>query len=260
MPHEAQILRTAADLADQGVPYVLITVTAAGGSTPRDPGARMIWRPGAGLEGTVGGGQFEYLVLDAAERHFAQRSTGSEHYVLGADADQCCGGTMDVFFEFIGASRRFVLFGAGHVAHELVAMLEPADLDLVVVDDRPDWNTEDRFTRCRRVLAYDQGVEIACEHPDATLACVMTCSHDTDFEILRQMLAATTAPAFIGLIGSKSKRQCLFGRLVAAGCDQQRVQSITCPIGLADMGKHPRLVAVSVAGQILTKAKELAQL
>jgi len=259
MPHEAEILRTAADLAEQGVPYVLITVTGAEGSTPRDPGARMIWRPGSGLEGTVGGGQFEYLALDAAERHFRERSTGSEHYVLGTDADQCCGGTMNVFFEFIGTSRRFVLFGAGHVAHELVAMLEPADLDLVVVDDRADWNTEERFPRCRRVLDFEEGARIACEKPEATLACVMTCSHDTDFDILRQMLDGTP-PAFVGLIGSKSKRQCLFGRLIAAGCAEKLVQSITCPIGLGDMGKHPRLVAVSVAGQILTEAKELAKL
>lgn len=263
MPPDLDILQSAAALSAAGTPFILVTVTCAKGSTPRDPGAKMIWRPGegGGLTGTVGGGQFEFLVLDAAQKHFRDRTCGTEHYVLGADADQCCGGTMDVFFEYVGHRQRLVIFGAGHVAQSLAALLAPAPIEVVIADDRPDWNTADRFPGARRILNWDEAIGAAVEKPAATLACVMTCSHDTDFELLRKLLARQGSgggPAFTGLIGSRSKRACLFGRLVARGLSEQVVQQVHCPIGVGDTGKEPQLVAISMAAQILLEAKKLA--
>lgn len=253
-------------MAEAGEAFILITVVRTQGSTPRDAGAKMIWRPGVGpgtgagdLVGTVGGGQFELLVSDAARTHYERKSCGVEKYVLGADADQCCGGTMEVFFEFFGARQRLVVFGAGHVARELAELMAASAIEVVIVDDRPEWNSAGRFPRARRVESFDAGVDVALSEPGATLACVMTCSHDTDFELLRKLLKTPGgAPAFTGLIGSRSKRACLFGRLVASGIDEAVVQRVQCPIGVGDTGKEPRLVAISMAAGLLMEAKRLA--
>ena len=258
MSTEFDIWQTAADLSSRGEPFVMVTVIATKGSTPRDAGARMIWRPTHGFSGTVGGGQFELLALSSAERHYRDKSRGVEHFVLGAEAEQCCGGTMDVFYEFCGPSHRLVIFGAGHVAQALAIALRSAPLEIVIADDRPQWNTGDRFPRCRRVLDYAEAIAIATEKSASTLACVMTCSHDTDYELLARLLKAP--PAFLGLIGSRSKRACLFRKLVASGIDEGAVQRIHCPIGLGDMGKHPELIAISMAGQLLLEAQKLATL
>lgn len=258
---DTDILREAAVLAAAGTPFVLITVISAKGSTPRNAGAKMIWKGNVGdgvLVGTVGGGQFELLVLDAARKHLKDRSCGAEHYVLGAHADQCCGGSMDVFFEYHGRTQRLVIFGAGHVSSELAMVLAPAPLDVVIVDDRPEWNSAGRFPACRRIASWDPGIAAAQERPESTLACVMTCSHDTDFELLRRLL--DRPPAFTGLIGSRSKRVCLFGRLVASGLLESVVTRVHCPIGVGDLGKEPRLVAVSMAAQIILEAKKLPPL
>src|SRR6185295_12244909 len=67
MSPDWEVLKTATDLLVSGEPFVLITVVKTQGSTPRTAGAKMIWRPGAtlngtgpnGAHGTVGGGQFE---------------------------------------------------------------------------------------------------------------------------------------------------------------------------------------------------------
>lgn len=263
MSGDREILCKAAELASAGEPFVLITVIATKGSTPRDAGAKMIWRPSPGgggdgtLIGTVGGGQFEYLVMDAARRHAEKRSCGTEHFVLGADADQCCGGTMDVFYEYCGPTSRVVIFGAGHVSQALAELLAAAPIEVVIADDRPDWNTPERFPRARRVLAWDEGVRLAAERPDTTMACVMTCSHDTDVDLLRQILRAP--PVFVGLIGSRSKRACLFGRLVASGLSEAAVQQVHCPLGVGDTGKEPKLVAVSIAAQLLMEAGKRAE-
>lgn len=265
---EREVLRAAADLIDVGEPFVLITVIRAQGSTPRNAGAKMIWRPqgGAGTpnsaQGTVGGGQFEHLVLDAARTCFEKQEHVYEKFVLGADADQCCGGVMEVFLEYHARPRRIVIFGAGHVAHALVPMLTPTGLDVAIVDDRADWASRERYAKARCIHAWDAGVLHARENPTNTLAVVMTCSHDTDFDLLRRLLAPMQgfagAPAFVGLIGSRSKRVCLFGRLVASGLDETVVQSIHCPIGVGDTGKEPHAVAISVAAQLMIEARRLS--
>ena len=263
MNDDRRVLRAAADLLASGDAFVLVTVVKTQGSTPRDAGARMLWRPGAGNEaelgellGTVGGGQFEHLVLASARECFARRCHKLEHFALASDADQCCGGTMDVFLEYHGGAGRLVIFGAGHVSAALCGLLASSALEVVVADDRPEWNTEERFPTARRVPTWDEAVRIAQERAGGTMACVMTCSHDTDLELLRRLLVRP--PAFVGLIGSRSKRACLFGRLVAAGIDEQVVQRVHCPIGVGDTGKEPQAVAISMAAQILMEAKRLA--
>ena len=277
MATDRDIFAQATRLTEAGAPFVLITVIATKGSTPRDAGAKMIWSPSSGgtgeFVGTVGGGQFELLVAESAAKVFATRSTATEHFVLGAEAEQCCGGAMDVFLEYCGSRQRLVIFGAGHVAHELTDILRGSPLEVIVADDRTEWNSPERFScRARRVLNWDEGIMLARERSHETLACVMTCSHETDFELLKGLLAneeeqdrgrtplgSDSVPAFVGLIGSRSKRICLFGRLIGAGINEELVKRIQCPIGVGDTGKEPRMVAISMAAGILLEAKRVEQ-
>ncbi len=259
MRDDWMVLGLASQSASRGESFVLVTVTSAKGSTPRDPGARLLWMPGADggtWHGTVGGGQFEHLVRADAEECLAKRECFTREYVLGADADQCCGGVMQVFFEFVGPRERVVIFGAGHVAQAIVELLEAASLEVVVVDDRPEWNSAERFPGAKRALAWDEGVEAVSREPGRTIAMVMTCSHDTDFELLRKLVPVS--PAHLGLIGSRSKRACLFGRLVASGLDEAAVGRVKCPIGIGDTGKEPKLVAISIAAEILIESRKMS--
>lgn len=261
MHDEAAILKLAADCAAAGEPFVLATVIATKGSSPRNPGAKLLWRPIQGLSGTVGGGQFESLVIEAARGHFQGRSTGTQHFVLGAEADQCCGGTMDVFFEYVGPRQRLVVFGAGHVSQALSRVLGEQSLELIIADDRPEWNNAERFPHCRHVMDFDEGVKIAAEDPGRTLAAVMTYSHDIDFDIVCDLLAEDPPPHFIGLIGSRTKFACFRTRFTQRGLTEAQVDQIHCPIGVGDLGKTPEQVAISIAAQVLgvCRAMDLAE-
>lgn len=255
------VLRTAAELKQSGQEFVLITVVRTQGSTPRNAGAKMLWRPSGvqspnGAVGTVGGGHFEHLVLDAAKVCRENRSNMLEKFVLGSDADQCCGGVMEVFLEYHGTPAHLVIFGAGHVAHALCECLGFSSLSITVVDNRPDWSAPVRFPGATCVHSWEAGIAAAQRQRGSTLAVVMTCSHETDYELLRALLAAP--PAFVGLIGSRSKRACLFTRLTAAGVDADALKRVACPIGVGDTGKEPMAVAISIAAQLLMEAKALA--
>lgn len=275
MSETARVLQAGAQAAEAGRAFVMITVIRTQGSTPRGPGAKMLYvEPGTALStaaasviprdpaacfvGTVGGGQFEHLALEDARKHLRAGTSGVERYVLGADADQCCGGVMEVFFEFHGARTTAVIFGAGHVAFEIAKLLRGSAMRTVIVDDRADWNSEARFGGCERITDWDAGVQRACESSARSMAIVMTCSHDTDLQLLRRLLARGDArPAMVGLIGSRSKRACLFGRLVASGIDESLVMTVRCPIGVGDTGKEPAMVAISIAAELLIRAKRM---
>ncbi len=207
-------------------------------------------------EGTVGGGQFEHLVFDAAQEHYRNKSAGIEVYTLGIDADQCCGGRVTVFLEYVGSHARAVVFGAGHVARALFTALDAAPFELVIVDERTEWNTAERYPGVRRVMDWGEGVALALERPRTTMVCVMTCSHETDFDLLRQLLAKEP-PAYVGLIGSRGKRTSFFTRLAASGIDASKIEAVECPMGVGEMGKAPMNVAVSIAGRLLLRSREM---
>ena len=275
------LLQHACRLSREGVPFVMATVVAVQGRTPRDVGAKMIWLPGdraaggangeargegsnvpAGprIIGTVGGGKMEHLLIEACERRFAERSSGIERFSLLQDADQCCGGSMEVFVEYVGPRGRVVIFGAGHVAMEVARLAREGGLAVTVVDDRAEWNTPARFPACGRVASWAEGLAVLALAPAETMACVMTYDHDRDFELVRAILSErddSALPAYVGLIGSRSKRACFFGRLSASGVPAERIERVECPMGLGDMGKAPIQVAVSIAGRLLLSARAM---
>lgn len=292
MDEATRVLSAAAEAARAGRAFVLMTVIRTQGSTPRAPGAMMLWLGGdvdgreaekppappiagsaadarvedvqhrangadlaACFVGTVGGGQFEHLALDDARRYLRERRSGVERYVLGAEAEQCCGGVIEIFFQYHGGAQRAVIFGAGHVAHELVKLLETSPIACTVVDDRADWNTAARFPRAERLTDWQAGINRCGENPAGTLAVVMTCSHQTDERLLRGLLTMPALPLFVGLIGSRSKKACLLGRLISSGVDEHRVERVRCPLGVGDTGKEPGVLAISIAAQLLIEAK-----
>jgi len=86
-----------------GEASVLVSVVAARGSAPREPGASMVVSP-TRLLGTIGGGNLEYLAIARAREALAGSSPlpeGGEvqRFVLGTDLRQCCGGVAFLHFE-----------------------------------------------------------------------------------------------------------------------------------------------------------------
>ncbi|NGM86225.1 xanthine dehydrogenase accessory protein XdhC [Parapusillimonas sp. SGNA-6] len=93
-------------LLKSGEAVVLVTVARAEGSTPREPGARMlVTREGQWL--TIGGGNLEWRAADVARGMLA--ATGAaprrlERVSLGPSLGQCCGGVATLAFERLGAA------------------------------------------------------------------------------------------------------------------------------------------------------------
>ncbi len=88
---------------------------------------------------------------------------------------------------------------------------------------------------------------------------VMTHSHALDLAIVEARLRAEDF-AWLGLIGSATKRRRFERQLVAAGIPAERLQRLVCPIGLlAITGKDPAVIAASVTAQLLAVLDILAR-
>ncbi|MFD2814636.1 XdhC family protein [Paracoccus aerius] len=71
---------------------IRVRVIQALGSTPRDAGAEMFVGP-ASVDGTIGGGQLEYMAIDRARAMLASGESQAQMDIpLGPEIGQCCGG------------------------------------------------------------------------------------------------------------------------------------------------------------------------
>jgi xanthine dehydrogenase accessory factor len=90
--------------------------------------------------------------------------------------------------------------------------------------------------------------------PPGAFYLVLTHSHDLDLAITQAVLRRGDF-AYLGLIGSRTKRARFEQRLRQRGVPPDRLARLVCPIGLPGMpGKAPALVAVAVVAQLLQVA------
>jgi xanthine dehydrogenase accessory factor len=90
---------TALDRIARGQACVLVTICIVKGSAPREPGAKMLVWP-QDQEGTVGGGQLEFTIVEQARRMLDASSRWRfQNYPLGPLLGQCCGGNVGLLLE-----------------------------------------------------------------------------------------------------------------------------------------------------------------
>jgi xanthine dehydrogenase accessory factor len=224
---------------------VLVTVLAAKGSTPREAGAKMVVSAG-GLAGTIGGGNLEFQCAAVARGLLADGGSAvvTRDFPLGPALGQCCGGHVTVLFEVVRPPALHVaLFGAGHVGSALVRLLGELPCRVSWVDPRPGVLP----AVVPGNVSVSSVVSVAAV-PAGSVVLVMTHDHGLDFEIVAAALARDDL-AFVGVIGSATKRARFVSRLARVGVPAER---LVCPIGVAGIaGKEPAVVALSVAAQVM---------
>src|SRR5205823_6465541 len=132
-------------------------------------GARMVVWPrqpdgSVRIAGTIGGGNFEFHVIEAAWAALATGRPRRYAVHLTRDLGMCCGGAMDVFIEPIRPQDRLVIFGAGHVAKPTASLALGLGYAVTIVDERDEWANAERFPGC----------EIVCSDPRAYAASLPT--------------------------------------------------------------------------------------
>jgi xanthine dehydrogenase accessory factor len=233
-----------------GESFVLATVVASSGSSPRKSGAKMLVRGDASFVGTVGGGRVEKETVEAALVALTNETPRMLDYELTAENGFACGGSMTVYIEPQGRRPLLVMFGAGHVGRAVTALANGCGFQVVVVDERSDCAQEillpgaDKIICAPVVDAFGQ-LKLDSE----SFAVIATPGHLSDFDAVRGCL--TTQAGFIGLLGSRRKRETLLKTLEDEGLDAAQRARIVTPVGLDISAQTPEEIAVSIVGQLI---------
>jgi xanthine dehydrogenase accessory factor len=148
------------------------------------------------------------------------------------------------------ATTPVYLFGAGHVGRALALTLAPLPFTVRWIDPRPDAFPKLAPANVRMVAATDPPAELAAA-PDGAFVLAITHSHPLDLAVVAEALRQDRF-AYVGMIGSATKRARFLSQLRAAGIAEERVAKLVCPIGAPGIvGKEPAVIAVAVAAQLL---------
>jgi xanthine dehydrogenase accessory factor len=244
---------------NQGQSYVLVTLLAAAGSTPRDAGTKMIVCSDDSYD-TIGGGHLEYQVIAQARALLAKakQTQHIEHYPLASKLGQCCGGATNVLFEvMIEHSQHLAIYGAGHVAMALVPILSQLPLQISWVDERSELFEQDGQGALRannvHPLVIDSPADTISNLPANSWVLIMTHNHQLDFDLVCAALKREDID-YVGMIGSDTKARRFQTRLSHRGFSVEQIARLISPVGLTEIGgKKPIEVAVSIAGQLITR-------
>eukprot|EP01037_Dinobryon_pediforme_P012624 gene12624-12715_t len=207
------------NLLAQPEPVVLVEITRAEGSTPREAGALMLVSAAQSL-GTIGGGQLEFHAIDVARGMLASGAVRREVVLhLGPHLGQCCGGRVTLAFRQADAadverlvaleqaqarsSPHIAVFGAGHTGLALCRQLALLPFHVHLIDDRSDvfGTVPERM----EAVQLGQPVHWIATAPARTAYIILTHSHALDYALAEAALKRNDA-VYVGMIGSDTKR------------------------------------------------------
>ncbi|UPW17046.1 xanthine dehydrogenase accessory protein XdhC [Agarivorans sp. TSD2052] len=240
-------------LKQQQQAFCIATIIAEAGSVPRAGGAKMVISKQQQFD-TLGGGNLELSVIKHAREQLnnANQQSQIERFSLAADLAQCCGGAVQVMFEFFMVDQPHItLFGAGHVSHALCQILAQLPYHVTVVDNRQQWldSIADLGVNTHYHPQPEEQIEAVASN---SYVVILTQDHGLDFKLSLAALQRQDL-AFVGLIGSQTKAQRFDLRLREQLTNPSWADQLICPIGLSEVsGKLPMQVAVSISAQLIS--------
>lgn len=249
---ESEVIQTLAGCLQANTPVALVTVIASTGSSPGKTGAMMIVQTNGHTYGTVGGGSLEHQVIEQARQCLTTGENKEVRHSLnpGGELGMSCGGELRLFIKVFQPLSQLLVIGAGHIGLELYQLGLHQGFRVVVVDDRAEMVTEERFSQAERICSADLARTLA-ELPVGGnwYITIATRSHDTD----RQALAAVvnSEAAYIGMIGSRNKIRSTMHTLLKQGISREKLEAVYAPMGLNIASVQPREIAVSIISEIL---------
>ena len=159
--------------------------------------------------------------------------------------------------EPVRSPRTVFIFGAGHVSQPTAHLAAMVGFKVVVLDDRGEFAQAARFPDAEAVAVLDDYQRAMADLPVAadSFIVIVTRGHLHDQTVLAQALK--TPAAYIGMIGSRTKRATIYHNLHQQGFGDADLARVASPIGLAIGAQTPAEIAVSIVAEMIQKRREL---
>ena len=246
------LARHAAAAMRRRQPAVMVTVVSARGGVGVAPGAKLFVSADERAHGSLGSAALDRIanatapqVIDAEEPRLAQ------YLPDGTPAPRRSRASVQLLYEPLLPPDRLLVVGAGHIAVPLHEIGKILGFEVIVVDDRADFTTQERFPQADEVLCIPFNTlpaRIAIDR--ATYLVLVTRAHEHDEAVLR--LVANSPAPYIGMIGSKRRVITVYRRLLEEGIAAEDLQRVYAPVGLALNARTPQEIAVAVMAEIVS--------
>ena len=143
------------------------------------------------------------------------------------------------------------VFGAGHVAQQVARLTSMVNFRTVVVEDREDFATRERFPDADEIVVLDDFAHGIGDLPidEDSYLVIVTRGHQQDQVALLQ--AIHTNAGYIGMMGSERKRILIYQTLRETGVSEEQLAKIHSPIGLLHKTDSPEEIAVSIVAELI---------
>ncbi len=177
-----------------------------------------------------------YIILDTANNHLSY----SEDVVVSD-------GVVSIP---VPVPDRVIIFGGGHVSQALVSVLSTVGFSCTVVENRKEFTDKVYFPKANDVIYSEyESVENLIDFRPQDYIVIMTHGHSHDYVVLEKMLRLKQT--YIGVMGSRKKREFINEKLRLAGIPEDRISSVHAPIGINIGSITPEEVAISIAAEMI---------
>ncbi|MCJ7689242.1 MAG: XdhC/CoxI family protein [Clostridiaceae bacterium] len=249
---DEKILKEIYESLASGKKSALVTITEIKGSTPRKKGSLMaVWEDGR-IEGSVGGGNIEFVVIEKAIECIKEEIDSEFEFELNDEGDlhMQCGGKATLYVKIFRPRPKLLIIGAGHIGIELFKLAKILDFYTVIFDDRAEFASGKRFEGADEIIVGDIGEQVS-KYPinKNTYIIIVTRGHKCDADALK--FTAESDAAYIGMIGSKKKTEFVMKSLMAEGIQREALKKVYAPIGINISSEEPNEIAFGVMSEIL---------
>ncbi len=204
-------------------------------------GAKTIFANNQEQIGSLGDPELEADIEEQLTEVLAENSPGVFRWKDGAAS---------VFLDPMQPRPTLLIAGAGHVGQALCHLGSWLDFDLVIVDDRVDFASEERLPEAKEIIVGDIAEELRKYPIDhLTYVVIVTRGHQHDEEALHSVVESNAR--YIGLIGSRRKIKLIFDDLLEFGISEENLARVYAPVGLDINSKTVPEIAVSIAAQLI---------
>jgi len=155
-----------------------------------------------------------------------------------------------IFCEILGAEKKLVICGGGHISIPIIKIGRMADFSVTVIEDRFSFANNATLAGANQVICepFEQGLK-KINGDKHTFFIIVTRGHRFD-----QLCLETIIPkenAYIGMIGSKIRINKVKDQLIENGIDPQKLEKVYTPIGLKINAETPVEIAISIMSEII---------
>lgn len=151
----------------------------------------------------------------------------------------------------LGYQNHLYIIGSGHCALALSNLMRSLHFYVHVFDNREDLHTMQQNSSAHKKTIISDYSELGSliSSGQNNYVVIMTVGYRSDDIAIRSLLGKEFR--YIGVLGSRSKIKKMFAAYHAEGIDENKLQVIHAPVGLAINSQTPEEIAVSIAAQII---------